>query len=276
MSVAGYGPHVAGQPDELRDAANNHLVAFYDSDGYLTDAVTRFVRASLIDGDAALIVATADHRRQFAAALENGGIDTAQARSEGRLILLDAEATLSGFQVDGMPDRALFREIVGGLISQAAAGHRQVRVYGEMVALLWAWGNAPAALALEDLWNQLAGEYPFGLLCAYPLHDIASGGSPAFLTVCHQHSVVLPHETFEAGPSWAERRLAVLDNASPASDDASRELDEGVRADFVTTVVGQLRAGIIERGQALLDDARRTIETIDALVAAEPAPEVAE
>jgi hypothetical protein len=266
---------VAAQPDDLLDAGENHLVAFYDSDGYLTDAVVRFVRKALIDGDAALIAATADHCQQFRAALDAGGIDTAEARNEGRLILLDAAATLSDFLIDGMPDRTRFRRNLGELISQAAAGHRQVRVYGEMVALLWAEGNARAAIAVEDLWNELAGEYPFGLLCGYPLRDLAAGGSQAFLTICHQHSVVLPHEDFGAGPNWAERRLAVLDGASPASGDAADDLD-GVGGDFVTTVVDHLRAGLIERGQALLDDARRTIETIDALVAPEAAPEVAE
>jgi hypothetical protein len=37
-----------------------------------------------------------------------------------------------------------------------------------MVALLWADGQTGAAVDLEALWNELAGQYSFSLLCAYP------------------------------------------------------------------------------------------------------------
>ncbi|MCU1375388.1 MAG: putative two-component sensor histidine kinase protein [Actinomycetia bacterium] len=267
---------MSAQPDDLHDAGDSHLVAFYDSDGHLAEAVVRFVGQAVNGGDAALLVATADHRRQFCAALEADDIDTAGATADGRLVVLDAEATLSGFLVDGMPDRALFRGLLSGIIAQAAAGHRRVRIYGEMVALLWAWGNAPAAIALEDLWNELAADYPFALLCAYPVHEIDPGGSAAFLTVCQQHSAVLPDEHFEADPDWAERRQVILDTGSPSGDDRAAALDDGVRADFVTEIVEHLRTGIIDRGQALLADARRTIEAIDAMVMPEAVPEAAE
>jgi hypothetical protein len=267
---------MSAQPHDLRDAGERHLVAFYDGDGHLTEAVVRFLGQALNDGDAALLVATAEHRRQFRAALEAEDIDTAQATAEGRLVVLDAEATLSEFLVGGMPDRTLFRGMLSGTIRQAAAGHRRVRVYGEMVALLWAWDNPEAAIVLEDLWNELAADHPFALLCAYPVHEVDAGGSAAFLTVCQQHSVVLPHEHFDAGPDWAERRQAILDTGSPSGDDSATTLDHGVRADFVTEMVEHLRTGIIDRGQALLADARRTIEAIDAMVMPETTADAAE
>ncbi|MCU1487102.1 MAG: putative two-component sensor histidine kinase protein [Actinomycetia bacterium] len=272
----GYPGAVAAHQDDLRDAGDRHLVAFYDTDGYLTDGVVRFVRKALIDGDAALVVATAAHRRQFAAALEDGGLDTATAIHEGRLVLLDAETTIQGFLVDGAPDRTLFRGSMAALITAAADGHRQVRVYGEMVALLWAWGNAAAAIALEDLWNELAGDHPFSLLCAYPLHDVASGDSEAFLTVCRQHSVVLPNEGFRGGAEWEGRRHAVLETGSLVGPAVGDDGAEGEGTGFVMTVVEQIRTGIIDRGNELLEDARRTIDAIDALVTPDGAAELVE
>ena len=37
-----------------------------------------------------------------------------------------------------------------------------------MVALLWHQGNVAAAIELETLWNDLAEDRRFSLLCAYP------------------------------------------------------------------------------------------------------------
>ncbi|MDP9275804.1 MAG: MEDS domain-containing protein [Chloroflexota bacterium] len=43
-----------------------------------------------------------------------------------------------------------------------------MRVFGEMVALLWAEGDRNGALVLEELWNDLTRRLSFPLLCAYP------------------------------------------------------------------------------------------------------------
>jgi hypothetical protein len=46
--------------------------------------------------------------------------------------------------------------------------------------VLWAQGRPNAALAVEDVWNNLLGHHPFSLLCGYPVTgladaDVASG-----------------------------------------------------------------------------------------------------
>jgi hypothetical protein len=61
-----------------------------------------------------------------------------------------------------------------------------------MVAVLWNEGNIAAAIALEDLWNDLAASYPFSLFCAYPMRAFDRDGSnDGFRTICGQHSRVL-------------------------------------------------------------------------------------
>jgi hypothetical protein len=86
----------------------------------------------------------------------------------GTLVFLDAEETLTSFLVEGHLDHAAFERVVGGLVRNAAAGGRSVRIFGEMVALLWDRGLVPAAIELETYWNDLARETPFSLFCAYP------------------------------------------------------------------------------------------------------------
>jgi hypothetical protein len=259
--------------DDLRAAGENHLVAFYDSDGFLADAVVRFLRPALLAGDAAVVVATESHRRQFTAGLEADDVDVATAIHERRLILLDAEAMLSSFMVGGVPDPARFRASIGALVDEAMDGRRRVRVYGEMVALLWARDDAPAAVTVEDLWNELAGDHAFALLCAYPMRAVERNRSEAFITVCQQHSALLPHEHFQAGADWPDRRARILETASSSGAAGPTLANDTVRNDFVAGMVEELRTGILQRGQALLADARRTIESIDALMHPDPAPE---
>jgi hypothetical protein len=57
--------------------------------------------------------------------------------------------------VGGAPEGERFRDTIGALIERTAAGGRRVRVFNEMVALLWDAGDVASTLALEDLWNDL-------------------------------------------------------------------------------------------------------------------------
>jgi hypothetical protein len=69
-------------------------------------------------------------------------------------------------------------DIVGTLVTQARGEGqaRQVRVFGEMVALLWADGDRNGALVLEGLWNELTRRLSFPLLCAYPASFFSTEG----------------------------------------------------------------------------------------------------
>jgi MEDS: MEthanogen/methylotroph, DcmR Sensory domain len=69
-----------------------------------------------------------------------------------------------------------------------------VRVFGEMVALLWNEGNARGAVRLEDLWNNLAKKIPFTLLCAYPLKTFSRETFGELLGLCAEHSELITGE----------------------------------------------------------------------------------
>jgi anti-sigma regulatory factor (Ser/Thr protein kinase) len=111
---------------------------------------------------------------------------------EGLLVLLDAAATLDRFMADGRIDRNAFHEVIGGVIRDAVATGRPVRAYGEMVALLWESGDVLGAIELETLWNELAGELPFCLLCAYQSDSVAGNEhADALHEVCRLHSAMV-------------------------------------------------------------------------------------
>jgi anti-sigma regulatory factor (Ser/Thr protein kinase) len=167
-----------------------HLVQFYDNDRELTDSVAGFVLDALSGAEIAIVVASAEHRRALAEELADAGIDVAVATADGSLICLDAEAMLRRFMAGSHPDPERFDTTVGTLVRTAAATGRGVRIYGEMVAVLWNDGRVTSALALEQLWNDLARSVAFTLLCGYPAHA-SLAGSDAIDGVCAAHSAVV-------------------------------------------------------------------------------------
>jgi hypothetical protein len=62
---------------------------------------------------------------------------------------------------------------------------------GEMCHLLWAQGNAEAAIQVEKLGNQLAKTYDVDILCGYSLGSVQGGmDSRVFERICAEHSAV--------------------------------------------------------------------------------------
>lgn len=177
-------------PPGCAACGHEHLVDFYETDEHLIATVAEYVIPALRGYEAAIVVATADHREAFAAEIRAAGIDLDEAIADWRYQALDAAEVLSRFMVDGAPDPVRFREVAEELLDNASAGGRGVRVYGEMVALLWAAGDVTSTIALEDLWNVLGAEHGFSLFCGYPISGFDVQSRTAFEHICGQHSNV--------------------------------------------------------------------------------------
>jgi signal transduction histidine kinase len=73
-----------------------------------------------------------------------------------------------------------------------------------MVDLLWRDGNADGAIRMEELWNELASEHRFSLLCAYAMGPVDADGR-GFRAICEQHAHVIPAERYS--PADGRTRL---------------------------------------------------------------------
>lgn len=195
-------------------AVDQHAVQFYEQDEFLLEAVTRFVAAGISDGDCSIVIATKAHRGDIEARLVRRGLDLNAARRRGSFIALDAAETLAKVMVDDRPDAAAFDQVVGALIARSIQGPplRRVRAFGEMVALLWAAGNADGAIELERVWNDLARRHTFSLLCGYPLAAFAGAQhDEGFAAVTAAHAHVAPTESYlELDPDERLRAVAEL------------------------------------------------------------------
>ena len=174
-----------------------HAVQFYRTDEFLTSAVVDYLAAGLAIGQPAIVVTTEPHRSAFARALRSRGLDTEEILGEREVVWLDARETLSAFMEGARPNRELFMSTAGRVFDKLLRkrSYLIVRGYGEMVDVLWKDGNIDGAIALEELWNELAKNYSFSLLCAYAVDDrLKEVQTAAFQRVCGKHSAALPLE----------------------------------------------------------------------------------
>jgi hypothetical protein len=126
--------------------------------------------------------------------LQTRGLDIAFAIEQGRYIALDVAEALSTFMVNDMPDPVQFFKAVGNLIVRTVkAKGEQVRVAacGECAPVLWAQGNAAAAVRLEQLWDEIAKTRGVDILCGYRLAEFHSNDGPdVFQRICAEHTAV--------------------------------------------------------------------------------------
>ncbi len=171
-----------------------HAVQFYAEDRHLIELLTRYVGTALVSGDVAIVIATRPHREALTGALKRRGMNLSIPQTSGAFVMLDAAATLGRFMRDGRLDARLFRETLGakllGITERWRPTGRRVMAFGEMVALLWAYGNPDSAIRLEELWNRLAQQCAFTLCCAYPITAFNDAETGSFLRICAQHSHV--------------------------------------------------------------------------------------
>ena len=186
------GPRDAGLP-----VGSEHFVHVGDDDRPLVDSAASFLSAELKAGGVAVAFVAGDHAGALLRALELRGVDVAAEEAAGRFVLEDADETLAAISEHGAPDSARFDDVVGGVLHGAAARGRgaPVRVFGEMVRVLFERGETSTALALEDLWSALLERQAVSLFCAYRREQFETEeGRSAFLEVCRRHGHVLLRE----------------------------------------------------------------------------------
>lgn len=144
----------------------SHAVQFYNDDVFLIDAVAAFITAESKDSATTIVVATDKHCEELSIALQ-----ATNSEWKDNVVYFDAIELLSAFMVDGWPNQRRFISTVGDIVERAAV-RGPVRIFGEMVAVLWAEGKTWAG-------------YP---MASFPDQRV----DLSFLQVCHTHTKVHP------------------------------------------------------------------------------------
>ena len=168
----------------------DHLVQIYEDETRFMETLEHFVGDGLWRGEAVVLIATSSHLTWLESRLRESGYDIGTARADDQYIALDAASTLAEFMVDGWPDDERFFRVIGSVIARAKRDGRNMRAFGEMVALLWAQGHNGATVRLEHLWNELIEQQALALFCAYPRIGATRDLTEALADVCAAHSKV--------------------------------------------------------------------------------------
>jgi hypothetical protein len=187
LALYSVGDHSASPED--------HFVEIYEDDSSLIDSLRTFVAIGINDGEAAIVVADPAHLAALGKVLD-ASFDLDDARQRGLYLGLDAEETLASFIEHGMPNEKKFNDVLDGLFDRVTSAGGKVRIFGEMVSVLWERGDVSAAIALEDLWNRLAERHSFSLFCAYraAAFDGVDEGSLGAVISRHSHVILAPAE----------------------------------------------------------------------------------
>ena len=195
-------------PELMRHpGARDHMVQVYRDAEFLVDAVAEYIGAGLRAGEAGIIIGRPEHNERILLALERAGGYPSPA-----LKLLDAEATLSRFMVDGNPEWTAFHALIGGTIAEMRLHYPTVRTYGEMVDILWQRGDQKAAIRLEEFWNEIGRLQTFSLLCAYAIDPLHGDTYAGLESICRCHTHLIPARDYgELNEAVYQASVNVLD-----------------------------------------------------------------
>jgi hypothetical protein len=165
-----------------------HGVRFVDNPRALARIVAGFLTEGFAAGAAGIVVADPVLRAAIILELNLHAHDVLELERSNRLLLLDARATLSRFMVNGKLNPRRFTDAMCEAIRGAKPVDQKatLRIFGQMVDVLWQDGLKAEAIALERMWNQFAQTETFSLLCGYTLGDFYKDAH--FADVCAQHT----------------------------------------------------------------------------------------
>jgi hypothetical protein len=168
-----------------------HAVRFYDDSDSLCRIVGEFIGVGLEAGEPAIVVATQMHAERIDQCLRKRGLDVDGLKRIGDYVTVDARETLATFMLNSIPNAGAFHHHMGLLIGQVLRNRERttLRIYGEMVDVLWKDGREAEAIRVETLWNELANTHSFKLLCGYAMGNFYKGAAIEEIKRHHSHVV---------------------------------------------------------------------------------------
>ncbi len=148
----------------------SHEVEFYSDDAALVEGFGQFIEAALNAGKSIILVSSDSHQKSLRARFQERGINTHAAVEQGRYFPFEVEDILPTFVTNDELDPVRFLRVVGNLIAAASRSTGEpsrVAICGETASILWAQGNADAAIQVEQLCNRLAKQHGIDILCGF-------------------------------------------------------------------------------------------------------------
>lgn len=191
--------------------AGSHLVKVCRDPEIKLEAVAHYVTEGLRNGEAVTVIARSRLRKSLKDYMGTLDFDTQSLLDQGQIKFFDAEFLLSSISLENEIDAEAFKKFIETPMSTIKSKYGKLRIYGEMVDILWQNDAHEMAIQLEDLWNDLFKTFEFSLLCTYSLNHIdpdAYEESLERICRCHTHHIPLEN----SGSFLPTGSAAVLDS----------------------------------------------------------------
>ncbi len=155
-----------------RHLEREHRAArFYENDTSLARLVADFLAEGFAAASPGIAVATATQQLEILRELRERSFDVDSLQRSQDLVFLDAEQLLPTFMRDGKVDAQKFKDQIRRAIDDVRGSRPgcRVRIFGQLVDILWQKGERNAAIRLELLWNQLAQAEASSVICGYAI-----------------------------------------------------------------------------------------------------------
>jgi len=175
----------------------NHIVQVCQNETSQAEILTQYVMEGLANGEGIVIIARPALRKAVISKMDALGLDVHAFKSQGQIKFFDAEFLLAGFLIDGVLDEQAFQQFVASPVLSVQLKFGKVRVFGEMVDVLWKNDQQDLAIELESLWNELCNKHELMLLCTYLLDSFDPNNYDNSLErICKCHTHLLPINSF--------------------------------------------------------------------------------
>lgn len=200
--------------------ASEHFVQLCDSSESMSAAAAAFLADAHRAGDALLIVARESNWINIHRTLTARGVDVGAETTNGRLIAMNAVSKLAELSRKGVPHAPSFDVTIGEPVRALAAKGR-LSIYGEMVDVLAELDEVDAAIALEEMWNDLAERASFRLMCGYSsAHFVSRRAEVRLRDVCRTHTHVRSDDCDPLG-GWLLKRSQLGFGSGPVQASGS-------------------------------------------------------
>ena len=171
-----------------------HAMQLYESVEAFVDGLAAFLDLALRRGDATCVIADGPIREGLRDRLRDRGWDVGGSSGHKRYLAVDAADALNRTMRNGLPDPDRLAEVVRELDeyrrAESKGGTSRLTVCGNMSMLLSMDGNAPAAIAMESLWDRLTRDLPFLTVCAYTSSCFHDGVPGFWADACAEHGAL--------------------------------------------------------------------------------------
>lgn len=117
--------------------AESHIVQVCQNETFRENIVTNYTKDGLLNDEAVIVVAGPTLRKAVISKLDAQNFDVQNLKNQGQIKFLDAEFLLSSFLIDGVLEEQSFQQSIETPIQAARAEYGKVRIFGEMVDVLW-------------------------------------------------------------------------------------------------------------------------------------------